>query len=77
MASCEKCWGDAYFRMISNPMKCQSEHYQDLIKERKNNQCTFEEQAGNGLICSNCKRKTIHQYTKSCLICGKKFIIIK
>lgn len=46
MASCEKCWGDAYLRFLSNPMKDQSEHYHILLEERKNNPCSPEEQAG-------------------------------
>lgn len=35
MAACETCWGDAYMRYLSNPDKSQSEHYIELIKERK------------------------------------------
>jgi hypothetical protein len=45
--ACEKCWGDAYFRwMHVDPSKSQSEHYRDLLEERKNNPCTEEEQKG-------------------------------
>lgn len=39
MAACEKCWSDAYMRYLSNPDKSQSEHYSDLILERKDNPC--------------------------------------
>lgn len=46
MASCEKCWNDAYSRYISHPMKSQVDHYADLIKERKDNPCPPKEQAG-------------------------------
>lgn len=71
MASCEKCWGDAYMRVYSNPTKSQEEHYRDLIEERKENQCTPEEQAGkDAKICPKCDRKTIHQIIKKCVICG-------
>ncbi len=44
MATCEKCWGDAYRREMDNPSKCQAEHYHDLIEERKNNPCSIAEQ---------------------------------
>jgi hypothetical protein len=46
MAACEKCWGDAYLRTLSDPSKEQYEHYRDLIAERKDNPCTPEQQAG-------------------------------
>ena len=44
--ACEKCWGDAYLRWMSNPEKSQAEHYRDLLEERKNTPCTVEEQQG-------------------------------
>jgi hypothetical protein len=46
MSACEKCWGDAYVRFMSNPFKDQVEHYHDLLEERKDNPCSPEEQAG-------------------------------
>ena len=46
MSSCEKCWADAYMRMLSQPTKSQSEHYRGLLEERKDNPCTPREQAG-------------------------------
>lgn len=46
MASCEKCWNDAYRRTLSEPMKSQTEHYHDLLQERKYNLCSPLEQAG-------------------------------
>jgi len=46
MSACEKCWGDAYLRWMSNPQKTQAEHYNDLLWERLTNPCTPEEQAG-------------------------------
>jgi hypothetical protein len=42
--ACEKCWGDAYLRMLSEPSKPQADHYRDLLKEREGNPCTPEEQ---------------------------------
>lgn len=73
MASCEKCWSDAYWRTHSDPMKGQSEHYQDLVRERKENPCTPEEQAGKDATeCPICKRMTVHQFAKICIGCDTK-----
>lgn len=73
MASCEKCWGDAYMRTHTDPSKTQAEHYSNLIEERKNNPCTPEEQAGvDADFCTKCNKMTIHQYTKQCMNCGHK-----
>ena len=70
MASCEKCWSDAYMLMLSSPLKSQAEHYGDLVKERN---CTPEQQAGEDANeCPKCKRKTIHQIIGICIICGYK-----
>lgn len=46
MATCEKCWRDAYMRMVNHPMKSQAEHYQELLEERKDNPCSPNEQRG-------------------------------
>ena len=43
---CEKCWSDAYRRMLVDTSKSQSEHYYDLLEERKDNPCSSEEQSG-------------------------------
>ena len=43
---CEKCWSDAYRRMLADPSKSQGEHYYDLLEERKDNPCSLEEQSG-------------------------------
>lgn len=68
MASCEKCWGDAYIKALHNPTRSQAEHYSDLIKERN---CTPEEQAGEDAgVCQKCGRKAIHQYCNICMSCG-------
>jgi hypothetical protein len=32
--------------MVNNPMKSQSEHYQDLLEERKDNPCSPDAQKG-------------------------------
>lgn len=46
MSACEKCWRDAYMRTLSHPSKSQTEHYYDLLEERKDKPCTPEEQKG-------------------------------
>lgn len=46
MAMCEKCWSDAYLRMLGNE-KSQVENYYLLLEERKDNPCTPEQQAGD------------------------------
>ena len=45
MSACEKCWGDAYRRMMMLGGS-QTEHYYALLEERKDNPCTPEEQKG-------------------------------
>lgn len=42
---CEKCWSDAFNRAYTTG-KSQSECYQDLLIERKDNPCSPKEQAG-------------------------------
>jgi hypothetical protein len=44
--ACEKCWGDAYLRMIING-KGQAENYRELLEERKDNPCTPKEERGD------------------------------
>jgi hypothetical protein len=44
--ACEKCWGDAYVRWMSDSSKTQAEHYQDLLAERVLKPCSPKEQAG-------------------------------
>lgn len=41
--ACEKCWADAYMRMLVNG-KGQAENYQELLEERKDNPCSEAEQ---------------------------------
>ena len=45
MACCEKCWSDAYWRSFINQTKSQTEHYYDLLNERKDNPCSTAEQS--------------------------------
>lgn len=57
MASCEKCWSES----------TSVEDYYELIKTNK---CTPEEEAGTDAEdCPKCKRKTIHQIIKKCVLC--------
>lgn len=44
MAACEKCWSDAYGRMRSDPTKSQTDHYQEILEERKEKPCSKTEQ---------------------------------
>lgn len=30
---CQRCWNDAYLRMLDEPGKSQTEHYHDLLAE--------------------------------------------
>ena len=49
--ACEKCWGDAYKRSLVDG-RAQSEHYRELLEERKDNPCTHAEQDGH--LCWYC-----------------------
>ena len=72
MATCEKCWSDSYLFSYGTDIS-QTEKYHELLKERKDNPCTPEEQAGlDAENCPKCKRKTMHQYAKVCVICNFK-----
>lgn len=62
MAACEKCWADAFGRVRDHPMKSQTEHYQDLLEERKFNPCTPEQQKG----------ETMDKGVPDCPDCGGK-----
>ena len=63
MASCEKCWDDAYY--LQDGDEGHYKTYSRLIKERKDKPCTPEEQAGRDAEeCPKCKRKTMHQMVK-------------
>jgi len=48
MGACEKCWGDAFSRSISNRTS-QAEEYYKLLEERKDKPCTHEQQAGDSV----------------------------
>ena len=70
MASCEKCWSDAYFESRVSG-KGQSDCYTELVQERKDNPCTPEQQAGmDAEECQKCERKTIHQIIGVCVVCS-------
>ena len=43
--ACEKCWADAYTRMMLRG-GAQMDHYVALIEERKDNPCSEAEQTG-------------------------------
>ena len=53
---CEKCWADAYMRSRYSG-ETQSECYFKILKEREDNPCTPQEQAGdywdNDLKCDS------------------------
>lgn len=42
--ACEKCWSDAYLRMLSEPSKTRAEHYSELLDERRDRPCTPEQE---------------------------------
>lgn len=54
--ACEKCWGDAYLRMLVTG-KSQAECYRELLDERKDNPCSAEDQAGQFREESPCQTK--------------------
>ena len=43
MTICEKCWGDAYLRMLATG-KPKEVCYRELLEERKDNPCPPEEE---------------------------------
>ena len=70
MSTCEKCWSDAHRRALG-AYSSVTDAYHDLLKERKNNPCTPEQQAGDDArVCSRCHRRAVHQYTGECMACG-------
>ena len=48
MATCEKCWADAYRAAMSDPYKDQATHYDRILADRNLHGpiCTPREQAG-------------------------------
>jgi len=74
MAACEKCWGDAYKRMITTGLD-QAECYKQILFERREEPCSPEEQAGEGATkCPKCKKYTMHIYCHVCMNCGYKSV---
>lgn len=68
MSACEKCWSDAYTRMLTGQFESQAHAYQELVHAR---QCTPEEQAGpHATECTACERQTRHEVTGECMACG-------
>jgi len=60
--------------MLENPMKSQTECYQELMVERVDTPCSPEEQAGIcATKCDECGGNTVHQYAKVCCSCGKHY----
>lgn len=48
--ACEKCWGDAYMRMLGDPSRSQADHYADLlaeVRDGKRPKCTPEQVRGD------------------------------
>ncbi|MFA4971183.1 MAG: hypothetical protein WC683_01125 [bacterium] len=67
MSTCEKCWADAH----RDAPEDVSARYARLIEERRGRQCTPEEQAGpDATVCPQCGRRTCHQWTGECMVCG-------
>jgi len=60
MASCEKCWREAG----GDPVL-----YRQLLRQRRDNPCTLEEQAGgeHAGLCESCQRRIVHCVTGQCL----------
>ena len=69
VASCERCWGDAFLRSLEGPDD-QATAYRKLIAERTGDRaCTPEQQAGeDALWCPECGRRTWHQAAKLCTL---------
>lgn len=65
MVTCEKCWREAY---SGGSYADVAANYSRLIKKRKNNPCTPEEQAGEDATkCPKCERMTLHQHVGVCM----------
>lgn len=63
MAACEKCWSEA---------GGDAEAFRALVSHRNRigAACSPEEQAGpDAAQCTNCERKTVHQYAGVCMNC--------
>jgi hypothetical protein len=58
--ACEKCWGDAYLRMLATG-KPQTDCYHELLAERVLNPCTKSEQEGQYGTRDSNKRAAVDQ----------------
>lgn len=65
---CEKCWADAYYiEQFGGTDETQADAYARLLRERAENPCSPEQQAGPGAErCPDCGTMTVHPITKSC-----------
>lgn len=64
MSCCQKCWSDSSGR---------AERYGVLVEQRDKDgeTCTPQEQAGTeAFMCKSCLRKTAHEITGECMMCG-------
>jgi len=67
--ACEKCWSDAYRRMICDSSKSQTEHYYDLLKERKDNPCKIriKYKGKTRWVCEECgSQRGVEYHEKEC-----------
>lgn len=75
MATCEKCWSDAFMASMDDPSVGQVEHYYRLIEERKDNPCTPKEQCGEahfaGLCDTQCRCGKYTRERNARLGCGQ------
>ena len=55
---CEKCWRDANRHFFLNPSKSIAGYYHELLKERKDNPCTSEEQTSRRRLSDVVSRRT-------------------
>jgi hypothetical protein len=55
MPACERCWADAYMRVLGEPSRSQADHYEDLLRERTDNPCCPHEQSGEVRRCRACR----------------------
>jgi hypothetical protein len=78
MPACEKCWTDAYSRMLANPDRSQVEHYVMLLAERAGNPCVPRERRGGvGLRKDGMELKTWKRIYSQGYAAGRKAAKIK
>ncbi len=67
--TCEKCWSDAYVRMMMRG-GAQADHYQDLLRERADEPCD-PYSSGTWIPCPGCqdfwcRRHEMHAHDCPC-----------